>query len=305
MLPLYEGKMVDLFNPRAADVVKSATAVNRQNQPSYLTESDLRDPERLAQPLNWIAETGRIRTTRKGKEVAIPGADLRLAEVKWKRGWLTGWCDVTASTNERTAIMTLLPKVAVGNTIPLMFPGGSAELTVSLIAAQSSLVFDFVARQKISGIHLGLMTWKQLPVPHPDDLARHTPFVTSRTLELVYTAWDMEPLARDLGDTGTPYIWKEERRAQLRAELDAYFFHLYGVSREDTDYILESFQTENGGLKHNEIAKYGEYRTKRLVLAEYDRMATAGLSLENPLVDGENYASALTPPPGHGPRHPA
>ncbi|GAA3956350.1 hypothetical protein GCM10022384_06920 [Streptomyces marokkonensis] len=38
---------------------------------------------------------------------------------------------------------------------------------------------------------------------------------------------------------------------------------------EDTDYIPETFQSESGGLKNNEIAKFGEYRTKRLVLAEY------------------------------------
>jgi hypothetical protein len=40
------------------------------------------------------------------------------------------------------------------------------------------------------------------------------------------------------------------------------------------------------------------------VLAEYDRMAEAGVSLHNPLVVGENYTSTLTPPPGHGARHP-
>ncbi|WP_144440235.1 hypothetical protein, partial [Streptomyces albidoflavus] len=45
------------------------------------------------------------------------------------------------------------------------------------------------------------------------------------------------------------------------------------------------------------------YRTKDLILAEYDRMAAAGVSLTTPLVDGENYTSTLTPPPGHGPRH--
>jgi hypothetical protein len=115
----------------------------------------------------------------------------------------------------------------------------------------------------------------------------------------------MAPLARDLGDTGAPFRWDENRRAQIRAELDAYFFLIYGISREDTDYILESFQSASGGLKNNEIAKYSHYRTKDLVLAEYDRMAAAGVSLTTPLVDGENYTSTLTPPPGRGPRHPA
>ncbi|MFJ7266417.1 Eco57I restriction-modification methylase domain-containing protein [Streptomyces sp. NPDC099050] len=305
MLPLYEAKMVDFFNPRAADVVKSLTAVNRQNQPSYLTELELSDPERSPLPLNWIAETGRIQTVRNGKNVLIPGVNQRLEERGWPHSWLIGWCDVTSATNERTAIPTFLPRAAVGHTLPLMFTDAPVDLTAALVAAQSSLIFDFVSRQKVGGVHMALMTWKQLPVPHPGDLAQHTAFVTPRALELIYASWDMEPLALDLGETGPPFAWDPERRALIRAELDAYFFHLYGVSREDTDYILESFQTENGGLKNNEIARFGEYRTKHLVLAEYDRMAAAGLGMENPLVDGENYTSTLTPPPGHGPRHPA
>ncbi|MFI6458667.1 hypothetical protein ACIBF6_44870 [Streptosporangium amethystogenes] len=63
------------------------------------------------------------------------------------------------------------------------------------------------------------------------------------------------------------------------------------ISGLDVDYILETFQTENGGLGNNEIAKYGTYYTKDLVLAEYDRMAPAGVSLTTPLIDGENYTS--------------
>ena len=149
-----------------------------------------------------------------------------------------------------------------------------------------------------------LMVWKQLPVPSPEMLKPHTSFITPRVLELVYTNYEMAGLAHDLGCSSAPFRWDEERRAQIRAELDAYFFHLYGISRPDVDYILETFQSESGGLKNNEIARYGRYRTKELVLDAYDRMAAAGVDLASPLVDGENYVSPLTPPPGHGPRHP-
>jgi hypothetical protein len=175
-----------------------------------------------------------------------------------------------------------------------------------LVALFSSLVFDYVARQKIGGVNFNYFIVKQLPVLPPKSLQAHVDFVLARLLELTYTTHDMTPFARDLGDAGKPFRWDGNRRAQLRAELDAYFFHLYGISRDDTDYILESFQTEKGGLKNNEIAKFGEYRTKRLVLAEYDRMAVAGLTLENPLAEDEtgNYRSTLIPPPGQGPRHP-
>ena len=84
----------------------------------------------------------------------------------------------------------------------------------------------------------------------------------------------------------------------IRAELDAFFFRLYGIERDDVDYIMETFQTETGGLKHNDIAKYGSYRTKETILEFYDRMAAADAT-------GLQYATPITPPPGHGPRHPA
>jgi hypothetical protein len=140
--------------------------------------------------------------------------------------------------------------------------------------------------------------WKQLPVPTPATLEPHTDFLSPRVLELVYTAYDMTPLARDLGDDGGPFRWDKERRFLIRAELDAFFFRLYGIERGDVDYIMETFQTESGGLKNNDIAKYGTYRTKDLILDFYDRMATADAA-------GVSYGTTIAPPPGHGPRHPA
>jgi len=295
MLPLYEAKMIDFFNHRAADVVKSETAINRQNQPRYLTVEELQNPARFAMPLHWIAEEGVIPTRRNGRDVKVSGVSRRLRDLEWDQGWLCGWCDVTAATNERTAIPAFLPRSAVGHSFPLMLPFVAPALAAALIAAQSSLVFDFVSRNKVGGEHMHVFTWKQLPVPEPGMLEPHTRFVTPRILELVYTAYDMTPLARDLGDGDAPFVWDEDRRAQLRGELDAFFFCLYGIERDDVDYIMETFQTETGGLKNNDIAKYGTYRTKDLVLDAYDRMAAADAA-------GVPYATPINPPPGHGPR---
>ncbi|MEV5407539.1 DNA methyltransferase [Thermopolyspora sp. NPDC052614] len=300
MLPLYEAKMAHHFDHRWNSYFGIGSEDRRR-----LAASEKKNPAQVAEPRYWVAADGLISTVRNKKEVDVPGVSLRLAELRWEREWLCGWRDVCRTTDERTAIPAFLPRVAVGHTFPLMLPGVSPTLTAALVAAQSSLVFDFVSRQKVGGIHMALMIWKQLPVPTPEMLNPHTSFLTPRVLELVYTTHEMVELARDLGDSGAPFYWSEERRAQIRAELDAYFFHLYGISRPDVDYILETFQTENGGLKNNEIAKYGTYRTKDLVLAAYDRMAPAGVGLTTPLIDGENYISTLTPPPGHGPRHEA
>lgn len=77
-----------------------------------------------------------------------------------------------------------------------------------------------------------------------------------------------------------PFIWDENRRAILRAELDAKYAKLYGLTREELRYILDpadvygpDFPSETFRvLKNNEIKKYGEYRTQRLVLAAWDMM---------------------------------
>lgn len=66
-------------------------------------------------------------------------------------------------------------------------------------------------------------------------------WLAARVLELTYTAWDLEPFARDVGWDGPPFRWDQARRFLLRAELDAAFFHLYGISRDDTAYILDTF----------------------------------------------------------------
>ena len=294
MLPLYEAKMVHHFDHRWASFRGTDS-----DDPRRLRLIEKQDPSSQAEPRYWVAEEGPILTSRKGREVKLPGASDLLMESKWGNGWLCGWRDVCRATDERTAIPALIPRAAVGNKFHLMLPNVSEPLAAALVATQSSLVFDFVSRQKIGSIAMGLFIWKQLPVPTPTRLEPHLDFIVPRVLELVYTAYDMTPLARDLGDEGEPFRWDEDRRAQLRAELDAFFLHLYGIDdRDDVDYILETFQSETGGLKHNEIRDHGEYRTKRLVLAEYDRMAAADTA-------GIPYMSPLTPQPGHGPRHPA
>jgi hypothetical protein len=293
LLPLYEAKMAHHFDHRWASYYGTANDDHR-----LLTLMEKQDPSTKAEPRYWIAEDGPVPTRRNGRDVKVAGVSELLANLNWERFWLCGWRDVCRATDERTAIPAFLPRAGVGNKFHLMFPGVSSHLIAALIATQSSLVFDFVSRQKIGSIAMGLFIWKQLPVPTPRVLGEHLPFLVPRVLELVYTAYDMTPLARDLGDNGEPFMWDEDRRALLRAELDAFFFRLYGIDQwDDVDYILETFQTESGGLKHNDIAKYGSYRTKETILKFYDRIAAAGAS-------GTPYETAISPPPGQGPRHP-
>ena len=92
---------------------------------------------------------------------------------------------------------------------------------------------------------------------------------------------------------GPPFRWDEDRGVVLRAELDGALFHLYGIKRDDVDYILGTFPFVN----RNDMKHHGEERTRRLVLEAYDRMTVATET-------GEPFRSTLDEPPGKGPRHP-
>nr|WP_281771020.1 N-6 DNA methylase [Lautropia mirabilis] len=217
--------------------------------------------------------------------------------------WLMGWRDICRATDERTVIASVLPTVGVGHTMPLLTTVWDARQTSALLGNLCSLVLDFCARVKIGGTHLTYSYLKQFPVIPPE---RYTEpdldFITPRILELTYTAKDMAPWATALIsgwklDNGNwkpgtpepirrsplvPFPFDQERRAVLRAELDAYYARLYGLDRDELRYILdpedvmgkdypsETFRV----LKDREIREYGEYRTQRLVLEAWDRQHT-------------------------------
>jgi len=110
--------------------------------------------------------------------------------------------------------------------------------------------------------------------------------IRGSVLELTYTAWDLEPFAHDVGYDGPPFRWDPERRFLLRCELDAAFFHLYGLSRDDTDYVMDTFPI----VRKDDKKAHGEYRTKRVILEIYDAMAEAART-------GKPYQTRLDPPP--------
>jgi hypothetical protein len=197
---------------------------------------------------------------------------------------------------DRTAVAMVLPRAAAAVSLPLMLPRVVPPFAAALIAAQSSLVFEYVARQKIDGPVVRAADWKQLPVPTPDTLEPHLPFIVPRVLELVYTSPDMGPFSRDLDDPGDPFAWDPDRRASLRAELDAHFFRLYGIEcRDDVAYVIDTLRAGADGPDRNESRDGDGQRARKLVLAAYDRMAEAD-------ADGAEYETRIFPPPGHGPR---
>ena len=275
MLPLYEAKMAHFFDHRFGTHEGQSAAQANQGKLPELDHFAHADPARVTLPRYWVA----------GDEVAA-----RLDDT-WDRQWLLGWRDITHATNMRTVVACMIPRAAVNDKFLLMMPSPDAQLVAGLYANLSSIPFDYCARQKVGGVSLKYFTMRQLPVFRPAAYAKPAPWTPSirtrdwllpRVLELTYTAWNLKPFAEDCGDDGPPFIWDPARRFRLRCEIDAAYFHLYGLSRNDSAYILDTFPV----LARSEEREHGEYRTKRVVLESYDALAVAaakGIPYESPL----------------------
>jgi hypothetical protein len=286
--PMIEAKLLHQFTHRWATYQGSDSR--------ELAPDERADPHYTVTPRYWVERA----------EV-----EARLAG-RWERAWLMGWRDVTDSRNERTLVASVFPRVGCNDKFLLMMPQDQGTLhIVCLLATFNSLTLDFVARQKVGGMALKYFTMKQLPVLPPEAFsAEDIAYIVPRVLELVYTAWDMQPFAADviregkrsgvMGDREdepmtsdpspitwpvAPYVWDEERRATVRAELDARIARLYGLTRDELRYILDPHDVYGADfpgetfrvLKEKETRQYGEYRTKRLVLAAWDAASEAGV----------------------------
>jgi len=266
-LPLYEAKMIQAYDHRAASVVVAKENWMRQGQTVETSLVSHQQPEFVVQPRWWVA-TEEV-ASRLGEN---PGA-----------AWLT-YKDVTSPTNERTMIAAFVPPAGVLNAAPLVLLDGEIEQRTAccLLANLDCFALDYVARQKVGNVHLNFFIVEQLPMFPPQEYQRRCPWnqrvtlerwISDRVLKLTCTSDDMRPLAEACGLKEPVYRWHPDERARLKAELDAAYFLLYGISRDDAEYILSTFK----GARRRDEADVGAFRTAELILQCYDDLQPAAL----------------------------
>lgn len=294
--------------PTSTQLLGALTKWAQQDDPAQslsLSDAELTELQALQQPVTK-AESAIENEAATVHQIGARGQfDLDFLDV-WmdlrSPRWLMGWRDICRSTDVRTLISSVVPRVGVGDKFLLMTSSQPAPKIAALLACLDSLTCDYIARQKVGGTSFKYFTMKQIAVFPPD---RYTDadfsFIVPRVLELTHNAQDLQAWANDLaaydprpvGQRTTPFPWNPERRAQLRAELDAYYARLYDLTRDElryildpadvmgTDYPSETFRV----LKRNEMREFGEYRTQRLVLAAWDKLAAGTISPQPLAVD--------------------
>ncbi|MCY3957223.1 MAG: restriction endonuclease [Chloroflexi bacterium] len=258
-LPLYEGKMVQAFDHRAADTRTVESNLFRPGQQDSIPDSEKADCGRLPIPRYFVKLDG--------------------TRWPWRNSWIVAYKNVTATTNVRTMIAAVIPKLGAGhslNLLPVIDDDIHPLVGCMIVSNLNAFVFDFVARQKVPGNNFTLYLLEQLPVIAPNTYDRRfgdrtaADLIRDHVLRLTYTSHDMAPFARDLGHHGPPFPWDPEQRRHLRARLDALYFHLYGLTRDDARYILSTFPI----IQRQDEAEFdGRYRTKDLILAYMNALA--------------------------------
>ncbi|MBE8157958.1 MAG: restriction endonuclease, partial [Betaproteobacteria bacterium] len=284
-LPLYVGRMAWHFNHRANSVRVNPDNVHNPFLSVSSTVEQLQDIGFCAMPHYWVHES----------HIKLPP----------ELNWVLGFRNTTNATNERTIVAALTPRAAFGNSFPILTPILPAPLSADadiseqsewrkkyaaaiaaykqsmpLLAANlSSFALDFTARQKMQGTSANWYIMEQLPVVPPAGYKKKfgkktaAQIVREHVLQLTYTANDMAEFARDMGYKEKPFIWDEEKRLHLRARLDALYFILYGIEREDAGYIMDSFPI----VRRKDEEKYGagNYLIRDLIL-DYMNALNAG-----------------------------
>jgi len=263
-LPLYEAKMMAVYDHRFGSYPLGAV-------------EDTRALPRLS--LDQYSDP----TFEVNSRFFITSNEMKKSLENYKKSWIICFRSMSNHSNIRRFISGVIPYSGAGNSLILVIPDPAiaGRKLACLIANLGSMVLDAAARWKVSGTNLNFFLVQQFPVFPPDfysDVDER--FIAKRVVELSYTTNSLREFGQDLGYEGTPFGWNAERRAQLRAELDAWYARAYGVSRDELRYILDPQEVMGEGfpsetfrvLRDSEKSELGEYRTQRLVLEAWDKL---------------------------------
>lgn len=271
-LPLYEGKMVHIYDHRAASVKINPDNIHNAALSAETGSRRKANPDYFPTPQYWVSENA----------------------VDWPKGidWQLAFRDTTNTTNARTMIAAVIPKNGAGNKLPILAVEKSVRnYTKNIFMLHGNLcaiLFDYILRQKMHGQSLNLYILEQLPMIPPEAYRRKFGPKTAReivreeVLALTYTAHDLAPFAKDMGytdpqtgDVLPPFTWDDDDRLRRRAKLDALYFLLYfpDDSRDALRDLVAHIYAAFPIVEREEMKAHGHYRSRDLCLAWINALA--------------------------------
>ncbi|MFB6186531.1 MAG: Eco57I restriction-modification methylase domain-containing protein, partial [Halobacteriaceae archaeon] len=204
----------------------------------------------------------------------------KLSDMNWQRGWFFAFREIVRATSDvRVAKATICPQHPFVDTAPVLtFECDEPEQRALLFTCFfTSIPFEFALRQSLGGAHITKYILKQLPMPKPSDLNGIKITTEGETkplrdlfvdygLQLTWTSHSLDEFGQKIEPNEGPFEWDEEERREMRTAIDAIVAKLFDISREDFEYVLDSYTT----LKKNETEEHGYYRKKEECLEKFD-----------------------------------
>jgi hypothetical protein len=252
-LPLYESKYIHQFDYRYSTYEDVSEDRITGDNPQIIKPSSKSIKNRVV-PKFWLERSD--------------------YQSKWTDDWHFVLRMVTNATNERTVISSIIPGYPTVNSLNHII-GCSASDSLLLLASLNSFVLDYAARQKLGGENLNQYIIKQLPIPSPDRFENiyfgtdpATKVVQDHTIKLVYSGTELRPFAEEAGYNCKPYEFTMpggKERQDLRYELEAIMWKIYGLDEGDFESIFETFEQ----IKSNDLEKHGYYYTREKIKEKF------------------------------------
>jgi len=249
-LPIYESKFIWHYDHRFSTFENVGIKDINNGNSNYVQDMMKEDKNYSIMPRYWIDK-------KYLKE--------KLNNWNWQYKWFLAIRLITNATNQRTCISTIIPYYPSVNSLNLIL-GITPENAIYLTSLMNTFVFDYIVRQKLCGTNLNQFIIEQLPIIDLELWKKNKSHIIDKCIELIYTNFELNKFAEDIDYQNSPFKWNSERRFQLKAEIDAFYAHMFKLNRCELEFILESFPL----IKKSDVKNYGEYKTKKVILKLFD-----------------------------------
>jgi len=294
-LPVYEGKMVETYNHRSARI-KQTDNVNRSAQPESVEPDLLKNPNFVPEPQYWIEEKEVLqripdhwdhewtatfkRVTSATNHRTVVGPFVPYSAIEYT---LIPMYPSTENLNKTICLFAniwsfVFDYVVRQKTSQTSLPMYVIEQAPALPPSEYNINdIEFIVPRVLE---LTYTSWDHSAFA--DDIWQEA---DGDLQEAIMARWKQNRDVNNGGNNGAeapewlsrdvdadeqfpkpPFMWNEERREKIRAELDAYIANLYDLEEEELEFLLDSFEV----IKKNELNEHGEYRTKKLIMSIFN-----------------------------------
>ncbi len=161
----------------------------------------------------------------------------------------TGFMDVTAATNTRTFIASMVGNLPCGNKVPILSTARSGLHQMQVTAFANSLTEDYVTRMRLCGLTMNWFIVAELPLPSPSVCSSALRRLAECAAKLNLVHVSRSPSWMRIGGfSRRHWALTAAERMRQRVILDALVAVVWGLSVEDVSWLTRPDRNNTKGF---------------------------------------------------------